>query len=755
MRQVPLLCGVALLACLQAAAADSCEPFHAKFDRVGVGDNWTKIASVFGPPTASEDTADGGTNYVYRLSGCTVTFRAGANDKVTAKEAHPPFRTNSNSVVPTADRAGVQRADSGASAQTFEHSQQDHSSESRTAARSNSEGREVYTKAAQSVFLLLAKSSDGQITGQGSGFLVAGGRVITNRHVVSAGSILIDLGSVRLPATIERIDEFNDLAVLTTNAEISSNPLSLDAAAPVPGDTIFAIGNPEGLQRSITAGVVSGIREIEGRRLIQISAPISPGSSGGPILNRSGEVIGVAVGMLRDGQNLNFCVPADLVLSLIMRSASGTGHGSQLAMEEIEKLRGERSQTQYSTEEGSPWQQIESRITQLWQKALDDAGDDITVLGEISRSAQLENIDASLSAAERIVRLKPTPEAEMSLIAALQLKSGWVSDGAEKTKLLTRAEQLARAMVRTPKQPSPNVIYTLASILEDKDDFTEASATFQRALDASRNSRDPQTEDSCLRGLVRVAYALNRPADGEAWFKALAGTGRANAYDWWYQGDRYAGSGKFLEAGQAHQTAALLIGSWKCWCKAAVEFSFVGSYQDQTLTCARKCIEMGAGQKDSDDDLMWAHIEIADVLNSRGVYEEGLSHAKEAVSINGSNPWAWSSEADAFFGLRRFQETINAAKQAIRLSDGKYGMFHFRLGAAYYETENWEFARQSFEKAAELTPTDTAAPYNVALCLVRLGMFQDAATWYEEVLRRDPNYKDREELLKRIAALRR
>ena len=130
-----------------------------------------------------------------------------------------------------------------------------------------------------------------------------------------------------------------------------------------------------------------------------------------------------------------------------------------------------------------------------------------------------------------------------------------------------------------------------------------------------------------------------------------------------------------------------------------------------------------------------------------------LPHAKEATTLDPSYAWAFSTEADALFSLRRFQEAINASKEAIRLSDGKFTRMHFRLGASYFETENWDLARQSFEKAAELDPSDEAAPYNVALCYSRIGYQVDAAHWFEEVLKRNPNRADKAELQERIRTL--
>jgi tetratricopeptide (TPR) repeat protein len=146
---------------------------------------------------------------------------------------------------------------------------------------------------------------------------------------------------------------------------------------------------------------------------------------------------------------------------------------------------------------------------------------------------------------------------------------------------------------------------------------------------------------------------------------------------------------------------------------------------------------------------------VASILNDRGVYTEALSHPKEATSLDASNSWAFYTEADTLNNLQRFNEATTASKEALRLSDGKYSSMHFVLGSSYFGAENWELARQSFEKAAELSPKDDAAAYNVAICYVRQGYYNDAAHWYEEVLRRNPGRGDRDELKRRINSLRR
>jgi tetratricopeptide (TPR) repeat protein len=176
--------------------------------------------------------------------------------------------------------------------------------------------------------------------------------------------------------------------------------------------------------------------------------------------------------------------------------------------------------------------------------------------------------------------------------------------------------------------------------------------------------------------------------------------------------------------------------------------------EDDVLFTARKCIALGAGKQGSEARLSEAHRAVAQVLNNRGVYEEALSHAKEATVLNTENAFGYNQQTLALLGLHRYQEAINAGKQAIRLSDGKFGIMHFNLGSAYFQTENWQFAKQSFEKAAELLPTSDSSAYNVALCLHRLGVYLDAAHWYEEALRRNPNRTDKQDILNLISLLR-
>lgn len=150
-------------------------------------------------------------------------------------------------------------------------------------------GETVYKSVSEAVFFVEVLDENGQPSAMGTAFLIADQQLVTNYHVVQEGKAYLRVGAVRVECILERLDPANDLALLRASASIAAQPLTLISAEPAAGSTIFAIGNPAGLERTISQGLVSGRREIKGQSLLQISASISPGSSGGPVVNTRGE----------------------------------------------------------------------------------------------------------------------------------------------------------------------------------------------------------------------------------------------------------------------------------------------------------------------------------------------------------------------------------------------------------------------------------------------------------------------------------
>ncbi|MBP6003821.1 MAG: tetratricopeptide repeat protein [Pyrinomonadaceae bacterium] len=161
----------------------------------------------------------------------------------------------------------------------------------------------------------------GATLARGSGFFTAADRVITNRHVIerSTRAEIHLLDGKKFPVRgVLAVDGEGDLALLQVDVPRGlAVPLPIIRAVPQEGETIVVIGNPFGLEGSVSNGIVSAVREISGYgKIIQITASISPGSSGSPVVNMAGQVIGVATLQAAEGQNLNFAVPAERILQL-------------------------------------------------------------------------------------------------------------------------------------------------------------------------------------------------------------------------------------------------------------------------------------------------------------------------------------------------------------------------------------------------------------------------------------------------------
>src|SRR6266705_6201515 len=161
----------------------------------------------------------------------------------------------------------------------------------------------------------------GEKLSRGSGFFIDVDRIVTNRHVIEGAyraEIHLNSGNAYQVRSVAAVDAEGDLALLKIDAPRNLvRPLSLDRTSPQEGESVVVIGNPFGLEGSVTNGIVFAVRDIPGfGRIIQITAPISPGSSGSPVVNMQGQVIGVATLQITGGQRVNFAIPSERIAQL-------------------------------------------------------------------------------------------------------------------------------------------------------------------------------------------------------------------------------------------------------------------------------------------------------------------------------------------------------------------------------------------------------------------------------------------------------
>ncbi len=187
---------------------------------------------------------------------------------------------------------------------------------------------ELYARVSPSVARVNMMDEQGNLLGVGSAVVIGPGEVITNCHVAKMGpNIELNFRSEKATATLVTADETYDLCLLRTSGLSAPAVATADLNEVHTGQSVFAIGSPQGLELTISEGIISSLRTVpDVGTVIQTSAAISPGSSGGGLFDSNGRLIGITTFQSRSGQNLNFAVPAEWIKTMTTRSGGGVGN---------------------------------------------------------------------------------------------------------------------------------------------------------------------------------------------------------------------------------------------------------------------------------------------------------------------------------------------------------------------------------------------------------------------------------------------
>lgn len=175
----------------------------------------------------------------------------------------------------------------------------------------------------RAVVTIVMSDKDGKPIAQGSGFFISNdGITVTNYHVIAQGSsavVKLPDGAFYVVDGVLASDKAHDIAVIKVHGQDFSTLILGNSDRLQVGEEVVAIGNPLSLESTVSNGIVSGIRTDEelGGKLLQVTTPISPGSSGGPLFNMTGEVVGITTMYLKGGENLNFAIPINDAKTLL------------------------------------------------------------------------------------------------------------------------------------------------------------------------------------------------------------------------------------------------------------------------------------------------------------------------------------------------------------------------------------------------------------------------------------------------------
>lgn len=182
---------------------------------------------------------------------------------------------------------------------------------------------EIVKDSLAAVVLLAGVDADGNNSVIGSGFVIsADGVIVTNYHVIQPAYRMVAKFSTGLTLPVEQVlvaSPDDDIAILRISATRLPYLELGDSGVASPGDHVLVIGNPLGLQGTVSDGIISGVQQLRNKTWIQTSAPVSPGNSGGPLIASDGKVVGVVTMSVKPefAQNINFAVPINTVKTLL------------------------------------------------------------------------------------------------------------------------------------------------------------------------------------------------------------------------------------------------------------------------------------------------------------------------------------------------------------------------------------------------------------------------------------------------------
>ena len=515
---------------------------------------------------------------------------------------------------------------------------------------------EIVKQVQPSVVVITTYDEAGKALGQGSGFFVGkDGQLITNRHVLYGASHAQVKTADGKEYPIQKIiaeDKEGDL--IRFSIDIPPNvvsPLTISGDTLEVGAQVVVIGNPLGLEKTVTDGIVSAVREIPSfGKIVQISAPISPGSSGSPVVNRKGEVIGVATFLLREGQNLNFAVPSERIAKL--KSDKGKA---------IADWKKGQAEEWLSTAEGLLLTGLsyflqdngDGNIAIQFEKALPFFKNAIKKNPDYAEAHYyvgfcfgiLGRYNEAIEAYKQAIRLKSDfAEAHCNLGVAYG-KLGRYKEEIEALKQAIRLEP-----------DDADAHNNLGAAYFNLGRFNEAIEAYKQA--------------------IRLKPDL-----------AEAHVGLGLVYD---------KLGRYNEAIEAFKQAIRLKPDLaNAHCGLGKAYGKLGRY-DETIEAYKQAIRLKP-------DYAEAYIDLGMFYVILGRFNEALEACKKAIQLKPDYDLAHISLGLAYGSLGRYNEAIEAYKNAIRLKPDD-ALAHYELGSSYLHINNKGLALKEYKILKELEP---------------------------------------------------
>lgn len=477
---------------------------------------------------------------------------------------------------------------------------------------------EIYEQAAKSTVVVGNFDAKGKQQSMGSGVVMPDGDVVTNCHVVKGASRLtVRVGQTERPATLRYSDWDRDVCALSSTGLNAPSATVGSSKTLKVGAKVYAIGAPKGLELTLSDGIVSSLRDLDGGRYIQTTAAISPGSSGGGLYDDTGALVGLTTFYFAEGQSLNFAVPIDWVKDLPKRSIK-TLQTTQASIAwlsksiELENIKNWPAMLTHSLN----WTKAQPNSDQAWY-----------VLG-LTHNRTKQHIQA-ISAYQQALRFNPENNAawynlgiayndskqHAQAISAYQqalrinpeFAAAWYNLGNTyiDSKQHPQAINAYQQALRIDPEHA-NAWYNLGKIYKDTQQYPQAISAFQQALRINPEAADAwMSLGNTYNDLQQYPLAINayqqalriNPEDDMAWYNigliyantkqhpqainALEQALRIKpefANTWYALGNTYLETKQYSQAINAYQQAVRIYPEFaKAWNNLGISYHILGN----------------------------------------------------------------------------------------------------------------------------------------------------------------------------------
>ena len=521
--------------------------------------------------------------------------------------------------------------------------------------------------------------------GLGSGVRLPSGDVITNYHVVKAGErYTVGRGKQAAPATLKGGDPDKDLCLLTAPGLVAE-PARLGKAARLKvGEPVYAVGAPQGLELSLSEGIVSQLRGGP-PPLIQTTVAISPGSSGGGLFNAEGELVGITTFYLKDSQSLNFALPVEWISQVAGRKPPGLGERApelpyQLAqLYTVQEMK--EGAIKYADHYGIPRDMFLAYfgVASNWNPLAKDPESGAMGLGQITDEAG-KRLGLKITGGPDDERWDPGKS--MDAIGREMSRLYDVLGGDWKKVLLSIGEPTEEYYKRVKNRANQEI----SMLFGRRNSAPEAPAPGEGA-----------PEDS--EGRSQALYKLYKEKDWqglEAYCRRWTKAEQKNNVAWYSLGLAYEKMGRHREAIKAYREALRLK---------------------------------------HDDIETWYNLGVA--YGKMGHMREAVQAFREVVRLKPDLAEAWYNLGNAYGEMGRHRDAVEACREALRLKTD-YAEAWYNLGVSYLKMGRYREAVQAFREALRLKPDLAEAWNNLAIAYAQSGNRSAALEAVRELRRYDP-----------------